>query len=64
MAIRFDIRHLVKTQFAPNRLKNTQVEGWNYILLEMRHWWRMETETILETSFYERVGMPTGEAFE
>jgi hypothetical protein len=31
------------------------VEGWNRILLEMRSWWKMGTETIVETSFYERL---------
>jgi hypothetical protein len=60
MAIHFDIRHLVKTSFAPNRLKNTRVKGWDTILLEMQYWWSIEEETILETSFYEPVGKLKG----
>jgi hypothetical protein len=53
MAIHFDLRNLVKTQFAPNRLKNVRVQGWDRILLEMRYWWSIEKETIVETKFYE-----------
>jgi len=53
VAIRFDVRHLVKTSGAPSRLRNVRVEGWDRILLDMRHWWRMGEETVLETRFYE-----------
>jgi hypothetical protein len=64
MAIRFDIRHLVKTRFAPNRLRNTRVKGWDRILIELRTWWGIGTETIIETSFYEKVGKPKGRVFK
>jgi hypothetical protein len=55
MAIRFDIGHLVKTRWSLSHLRNTRIEGWDRILLELRTWWKMETETIIETSFYERL---------
>ena len=55
VVIHYDIRHLVKTRFAPNHLRNVRVEGWDRMLREMRTWWKMGTETIVETNFYERL---------
>jgi hypothetical protein len=55
MAMKYDISHLVKTRFAPSHLRNVRVKGWDNILREMRTWWGIGTETIIETSFYERL---------
>ncbi len=55
VAIRYDIRHLAKTRWLPNHLRNVRVEGWDRMLLNMRTWWKMGTETIVETSFFERL---------
>jgi len=55
MAIHFDIRNLVETRGALSRLRNVRIEGCGRILLEMRHWWKVEMETFLETRFYEKL---------
>jgi hypothetical protein len=58
MAIQYDISHLVKTKFAPSRLRNVRVEGWDRILLELRTWWNMDAETEIITSFYKKLNVP------
>jgi hypothetical protein len=55
MPIHFDISDQVKTRFGPSRLRNWRVKGWDRILIELRTWWDLGMETIMETGFYERL---------
>jgi hypothetical protein len=54
-SIRFSIVRDLQGRFAPNHLTSARMKGnrWLGVLLELKAFWKMEVETILETRFYE-----------
>ena len=56
-SIRFSIRDELKSRWAPNHIATARMKGWPRLLLDMRAFWRMGVETVLETRFHEPVKM-------
>jgi hypothetical protein len=55
--IRYSIVNELKSRWAPNHLATARMKesNWRRILLDMRAFWRLEAETVLETRFYESI---------
>jgi hypothetical protein len=55
MEIIYDLRNQIETRWAPDHLRNVRIPRWDGILRELRMYWAGGTETIIDTSFYERL---------
>jgi hypothetical protein len=53
----FSIVNELKSRWASNHLATARMKDtdWRRLLLDLRAYWRMEVETVLETRFYEPI---------
>lgn len=61
-SLRFSIKGQLKTRWAPSHLRNARIKGGVRVLLDIKGFWLMGIETILETDFYEPVRKPDKES--
>jgi len=56
-SMQFSIKHELKSRWGASHTPNIRIPGWPRLLLDMRAFWCMGVETVLETKFYEPVKM-------